>query len=173
MAKSIFTQKQQVKNDAKKTKKSRKEKEEIINNCYLKLRLAQKGLKNFEDPEQFEKFLMKTMGNDLINFIFCASSYGLKLIDSLEKVIIFQEKMFSNHDHFLWIFLTDLSDNFDFESALSPNQKAKIMAECAEEAEIAQISLKELNSAKSIDDVLELAQEAVQNAAGLGVKFTL
>ena len=47
------------------------------------------------------------------------------------------------------------------------------MAECAEEAEIAQISLKELNSAKSIDDVLELAQEAVQNAAGLGVKFTL
>ena len=43
------------------------------------------------------------------------------------------------------------------------------MAECAEEAEIAQISLKELNSAKTIDDVLELAQEAVQNAAGLSL----
>ena len=98
MAKSIFTQKQQVKNDAKKTKKSRKEKEEIINNCYLKLRLAQKGLKNFEEPEQFEKFLMKTMGNDLINFIFCASSYGLKLIESLKKTIIFKKRFY---DHFL------------------------------------------------------------------------
>lgn len=45
------------------------------------------------------------------------------------------------------------------------------MAECAEEAEIAQISLKELNAAKSIDDVLELAQEAVQNAAGQGLNL--
>ena len=136
MAKSIFMQKQQVKNDSKKSKKSRKEKEEIINNCFLKLRLAQKGLKNFDETEQFEKFLLKTMGNDLVNFIFCASS-----------------------------------DQFDFDSSLTQNQKAKIMAECAEEAEIAQISLKELNSAKNIDDILELAQEAVQNAAGIGLIF--
>jgi len=42
-ATSIFTQKQQVKNDSKKVRKSRKEQEEIINNCYAKLKLCAKG----------------------------------------------------------------------------------------------------------------------------------
>lgn len=76
-AKSIFTHKQQVKNDSKQVRKSRKEQEEIINNCYAKLKLCQKGLGTVQSSSsyvQFEKHLMKTLGNDLINFIFALSS---------------------------------------------------------------------------------------------------
>ena len=84
-ATNIFTSKQQAQNDAKgQRKKTRKEQEEYINNCFCKLELFEKGLvhlfKEIQDPTdqtgptQLSKYLFKTVGMDLVNAVFALSS---------------------------------------------------------------------------------------------------
>jgi len=83
-ATSIFTKKQQEQMDSRPVKKTRREEEESINVCYTKLHLFNKTLSSIQDIQvadltNMEKYLYKTVGMDLVNFIFALAS------DSSEK----------------------------------------------------------------------------------------